>query len=195
NGSSNLFSNNGSSIQFINSSYPPNTFHMGTSWWRTNPDDASWPLDGVIQVDRFVDGIVVQKNYGYSSDNARVCLMRIGRISENTWSTWRGNQYDMSGILQNGWSVGEARSGTYQKSAEGVVTLSAVLTGGNTSVGTVIMVLPEGFRPKNDISYIPSGTDSSVALINILSNGKVTIQSYPSGTVLVINTTFPSLVN
>ncbi|EFM0223653.1 hypothetical protein DA41_002157 [Escherichia coli] len=195
NGSSNLFSNNGSSIQFINSSYPPNTFHMGTSWWRTNPDDASWPLDGVIQVDRFVDGIVVQKNYGYSSDNARVCLMRIGRISENTWSTWRGNQYDMSGILQNGWSVGEARSGTYQKSAEGVVTLSAVLTGGNTSVGTVIMVLPEGFRPKNDISYIPSGTDSSVALINILSNGKVTIQRYPSGTVLVINTTFPSLVN
>ncbi|EOJ5476260.1 phage tailspike protein [Escherichia coli] len=195
NGSSNLFSNNGSSLQFVGSSYPPNTFHMGTSWWRTNPDDSSWPLDGVIQVDRFVDGVVLQKLYGYISESSRVCFTRIGRISENTWSQWRGKQYDISGLLQNGWVIGESRKGTYQKSLDGIININCVLTGGTTSVGTVIMNLPSGFRPEKDISYIPCGTNNAIALINISANGNVTIQSFPSGSVLTIATSFPSMVD
>lgn len=195
NGSSNLFSNNGSSIQFIGSAYPPNTFHIGASWWRTDPADASWPLDGTVQVERFVDGVAVQKIYGYTSENTRVCFTRIGRLSENTWSVWRGLQNSMAGILQNSWAIGASRTGTYQKSIDGVVTISAVLTGGTTTAGTVIMTLPAGFRPKSDISYIPCGTNTAVGLINILANGQVTIQSFPSGSVLTILTSFPALVS
>lgn len=195
NGSSNLFSNNGSSLQFIGSAYPPNTFHIGMSWWRTDPTDTSWPLDGVVQVERFVDGVAVQKLYGYTSDSTRVCFSRVGRLSENTWSNWRGLQNSMTPILQNGWSVASSRTGTYQKSTDGVVTLSAVLTGGTTTTGTVVMTLPTGFRPKNDISYIPCGTNTGTALFNVLANGQVTIQSFPSGSVLTIVTSFPALVN
>lgn len=194
NGSSNLFSNNGSSLQFINSSYPPNTFDLGVSWWRGNPADSSWPVDCEIQVERFVDGLVVQKISGYSNENTRVTFSRMGRISENTWSTWRGYQYPISSLLLNSWTVGSSRSATYQKSIDGIVTVSAVLTGGVTTSGTTVLTLPSGFRPKYDISYIPCGTNSAVGLINILANGNVNIQLYPSGSILTLNFSFPALI-
>lgn len=195
NGSTNLFSNNGSSLQFIDSSYPPSTFSMGISWWRSNPSDATWPLDGVVQVERFVDGVVVQRIYGYTNESTRVCFTRIGRFTETTWSTWRGKQNDVTSILQNSWAIAASRSGTYQKSVDGVVSLNCVLTGGTTTAGTVIMTLPVGYRPKFDISYIPCGTNSAIGMINVLANGQVTIQLFPSGSVLTIVTSFPALVN
>jgi hypothetical protein len=40
----------------VGSAYPPNTYHLGISWWRSNPTDATWPIEGLVQVERFVDG-------------------------------------------------------------------------------------------------------------------------------------------
>lgn len=196
NGSSNLFSNNGSSLQFIGGAYPPNTFHLGQSWWRTNPGDASWPVDGVIQVDRFVDGVVVMRLYGYTSEQTRICYTRMARFTDATWSAWRGLRTDITtGMLANGWASAAARSATYQKSDDGVVTIDAMLVPGTVTANTTIFTLPVGFRPKNNISYIACGANNGYASVNITTGGAVQINSIPaSATVLTLNISFPSVV-
>lgn len=196
NGSTNLFSNNGSSLQFIGSAYPSNTFHLGVSWWRTDPADASWPLDGLIQVERFVDGLVVQRLYGYLNEQTRVCYTRMARFTDSTWSVWRGLRTDITaGMLANGWALAASRSATYQKSLDGVVTIDAMLAPGTVTANTTIFTLPAGFRPKNTISYIACGANNGYASVNITTGGAVQINSLPaSAAVLTLNISFPSLV-
>lgn len=196
NGSSNLFSSNGSSLQFIGSAYPPNTFHLGISWWRSNPTDASWPVDGLVQVERFVDGLVVQKIYGYLNEQTRICYTRMARATDSSWSVWRGLRTDITaGMLSNGWTVAASRSATYQKSVDGVVTIDAMLVPGTVTANTTIFTLPVGFRPKNSISYIACGANNGYASVNITTGGAVQINSITAGaTALTLNISFPSVV-
>ncbi|HDF2343808.1 TPA: hypothetical protein PC598_003431 [Morganella morganii] len=193
NGSSNLYSNNGSSLQVVSQSWPADTYHTGESWWRTNPDDKTWPVDGVIKVSRFVDGVIVMELYGYLNEEQRICYTRVGRKTGG-WSEWRGRQNDMTPILKSGWVVGASRSATYQKSLDGIITISAILTGGTTTKGGIIATLPVGFRPKYDISYIPCASNNAMVLINVLANGDMVIEQFPSGSVLSVNINFPVYV-
>lgn len=110
------------------------------------------------------------------------------------WSAWRGLPFDASSLLANGWTVGASRTATYQKSSEGMVTVNAGLVAGTVTASTVIATLPSEYRPKADVSYIPCGTNTSIATINILANGNVTVQSAPANAVMSINVSFPSFV-
>lgn len=194
NGKTNVLANTGSSVQTIGGGYPPSSFPLGISMWRTDPTDSSWPISGAITVERTVDLISVQRLTGYSNNNQRITLTRFASGGGN-WSQWRGLQNNLGALLTNGWTVGASRSATYQKSVEGMVTLSAILVAGTVTAGTIIATLPAEFRPKNDISYVLCGTNTVTASVNILANGTITVQSVPSDAVLSLAISFPSFVN
>lgn len=60
-------------------------------------------------------------------------------FTENSW-----NQFS----LQNGWSASSAYgTAGYRRSADGICYLHGVLNPGDTTGGTVVAILPSGFRP------------------------------------------------
>lgn len=142
------------------------------------------------------DGIVTQTLTGYLNNAQKVTYIRYGTRSGATWSDFRDQSYDITtAMLSNSWTIAAARSATYQKSREGVVTINAMLVPGTVASGTTIMTLPADYRPKNVISYIACGANNGYTSINILTNEQVQINSIPAGaTVLTINVTFPALV-
>ncbi|HDF2344050.1 TPA: hypothetical protein PC598_003702 [Morganella morganii] len=193
NGKTNKFINSPSSIQQITSAYPPSSFPYGIGFYRTDDASKTWPVNGVVKVESFIDGVSVQNLYGYTNEHQSICYTRIGRRT-GSWSEWRGLQNDMTPILKSGWVIGASRSATYQKSLDGIITISAILTGGTTTKGGIIATLPVGFRPKYDISYIPCASNNAMVLINVLANGDMVIEQFPSGSVLSVNINFPSYI-
>jgi hypothetical protein len=98
----------------------------------------------------------------------------MARFTDSTWSAWRALRTDITkAMLANGWTAAVSRSATYQKSAEGVVTIDAMLVPGTVTANTTIFTLPVGFRPKNNISYIACGANNGYASVNITTGGAV----------------------
>lgn len=190
NGTTNLFSNTGSSVQMVNASWGPTTYELGESWWRANVSDATWPVNGLVKCERFVDGIVVQTLYGWQNEKNRVTYSRTGLISANTWGAWRGVPVTIaSSMMANSWTA----SGTYHKSTDGTVTLCSTLTPGILTVDTTIMTLPDGYRPRVEMKYVVCGTNSGFATVKVSTSGIVTVTSIPvDATEMSLNITFPT---
>lgn len=137
-------------------------------------------------------------NYGYvnvithSSDssycvqfyvpfNADQLYMR--RSESNRWSEWirvvttSANTDWKTADLQNGWQHrAEYGSVQYFKSVDGIVRLRGVAKGGNISKETVILTLPEGYRPKTQIYTFGMNDTFEPVALSISEFGAVTIK-------------------
>lgn len=196
NGKANKFVNSPSSIQQITMAYPPNSFPYGIGIYRTDDAAGAWPINGEVVVRVSIDGICTQYLTGYSTEGQKVTYTRYARRVDAAWSEFRGQQFDVTtGMMSNGWTLAAARSNTYQKSSEGVVTINLTVVPGTVTVGTTIVTLPVGYRPKNPLSYLPAGANNGYASIDILANGQLQVRSLPaSAASLSITMSFPALV-
>lgn len=80
--------------------------------------------------------------------------------------------------LQNGWvNFNEAyyESASYWKDKCGVVHLSGMIKGGTISAGTLLFVLPEGYRPRKQEAFA-TVSNNQFARVDVQSNGSVFLQ-------------------
>lgn len=138
-------------------------------------------------------------NYGYvnvithSTDNGycvqfyipyNVDQLYMRRCDTDRWSDWirvvtTGVDTEWkTASLQNGWQH-HTEYGTVQfsKSVDGIVHLKGVARGGNTSKEAVILNLPEGYRPKNQLYVFAMNDSFRTAVLSIVNDGRVVIKN------------------
>ncbi|WP_298731015.1 DUF859 family phage minor structural protein [uncultured Granulicatella sp.] len=106
------------------------------------------------------------------------------RCDSNRWSDWI--RIVTTGVdtgwktanLQNGWQhrteYGEVR---YSKTVDGIVHFKGVARGGKISKETVILNLPEEYRPKNQLYVFAMNDSFGTAALSISSDGRVVIKN------------------
>jgi len=106
------------------------------------------------------------------------------RCDTNRWSDWirvvtTGVDTEWkTASLQNGWQH-HTEYGTVQfsKSVDGIVHFKGVARGGNTSKEAVILNLPEGYRPKNQLYVFAMNDSFGTAVLSIVNDGRVVIKN------------------
>lgn len=103
--------------------------------------------------------------------------------SAGTNFTWDAFPILSSGglSLSNGWSAAGSTTVSAQD-IKGLIKLQGYMTGGTTTVGTLIATLPTGYRPSQDV-YSPAPCGSALnafCTLRIWTNGSVTIQTAPA---------------
>lgn len=137
-------------------------------------------------------------NYGYvnvithSSDSSHCVQFYVPfnsdqfymrRCDSNRWSEWirlvttSANTDWKTADLQSGWQHrAEYGSVQYYKSVDGIVRLRGVAKGGNISKETVVLTLPEGYRPKTQIYTFGMNDTFEPVALSISEFGAVTIK-------------------
>ena len=107
-------------------------------------------------------------------------LLRRTNGNLDTWTTWRGNNpfkewNDLE--LNNGWENLGGSDPTAQYALNGnIVYIKGMIKGGTDTTGTVIGVLPVGFRPKSRVVLSTVTKDATTILpgrIHVETNGEV----------------------
>ncbi len=137
-------------------------------------------------------------NYGYlnvithSSDSSHCVQFYVPfnsdqfymrRCDSNRWSEWirvvttSTNTDWKTANLQSGWQHrAEYGSVQYYKSVDGIVRLRGVAKGGNISKETVVLTLPEEYRPKTQIYTFGMNDSFEPVALSISEFGAVTIK-------------------
>lgn len=137
-------------------------------------------------------------NYGYvsvithSSDNG-YCVqfyvpfnsdqLFMRRCDSNRWSDWirvvttGADTGWKNANLQNGWQHRtEYGAVQFSKSVDGIVHFKGVARGGNTSKETMILTLPEGYRPATQCYVFAMNDSFEAAALSIAEDGRVIIK-------------------
>lgn len=111
-----------------------------------------------------------------------------GKVAEKTNTMEIALDVDLSGkllqesrtapTLLNGWqNYGVSyESATYWKDKCNMVHLSGMVKGGTVSDGTVLFVLPSGYRPRSPEKFITVSVNA-ICILDIYTNGNVTIRA------------------
>ena len=125
------------------------------------------------------NGYCVQFYVPFNSDQF---YMR--RCDSNRWSDWI--RIVTTGVdtgwkiasLQNGWQhhvdYGEVQ---YSKTVDGIVHFKGTAKGGKTSKETVILNLPEEYRPKSQLYVFAMNDSFGTAVLGITTNGRVVVKN------------------
>lgn len=84
------------------------------------------------------------------------------------------------------YGVGFANAG-YYRDYSGIVHLVGMIKSGTTTAGTVIMVLPEGYRPVSNMRFATTA-NGGIAILDVESNGNVKIVTVGSSAYLTLGT-------
>lgn len=129
----------------------------------------------------FEDSMYILQNYvPFNSD-----VMYMRRKTNYGWQPWM--KFTPSNVsisedwqianLQNGWK-NKANYGSVQfsKSVDSVVHFKGVATGGDTTKEVVILILPEGYRPKTQCYVFAMNDSFEAAALSIAEDGRVIIK-------------------
>lgn len=138
-------------------------------------------------------------NYGYvnvitHSNDSSYCVQfyvpfnsdqfYMRRCDSNRWSDWI--RIVTTGVdtgwkiasLQNGWQhhveYGEVQ---YSKTVDGIVHFKGIARGGKTSKETVILNLPEEYRPKSQLYVFAMNDSFGTAVLSIVNDGRVVVKN------------------
>lgn len=173
----NSFTNHGAVSFSFSNSQAPSDFQVGQHFYRA-PTSAGAPIDGFVRVTKNVDGGILQELFPYVANDSRV-LTRTANLATNSWNPWSGQTIGPEGLtFQNGWqdyNDGNAvTSASFVVTSEGYVELYGMIKGGTVADGTVVAILPPGYRPltpENGISY--SGSSQGFATWAITPDGRI----------------------
>lgn len=138
-------------------------------------------------------------NYGYvnvitHSNDSNYCVQfyvpfnsdqfYMRRCDSNRWSDWI--RIVTTGVdtgwktasLQNGWQHHvEYEEVQYSKTVDGIVHFKGMARGGKTSKETVILNLPEEYRPKSQLYVFAMNDSFGTAVLSIANDGRVVIKN------------------
>ncbi|NOL85549.1 hypothetical protein, partial [Klebsiella pneumoniae] len=105
--------------------------------------------------------------------------------SESTPTPWQ------NAILQNGWNHHRDYGGVqFSKTFDGVVCFKGTCKGGKIARESIILTLPEHFRPSTTLFKTALNNDYGSAVIGIYPNGNVVVKSNVDATWLNFDNVF-----
>jgi lysophospholipase L1-like esterase len=163
---------------------PPETYFSGITMHRLavlagTPDGR--PYNGIGMMLKQADGAGLRISFPLL-DGSSGSGISMQLCWQNKWSAWYGGTNNGASILQSGWANtgGAFQQFIYQLTLEGRVCLNGVINAGTTTDGTIICVLPTGFRPRaNEILLVASENATCRLLIDV--NGVIKIYGFGSG--------------
>lgn len=136
-------------------------YDYGVNIYRAKITDG-WPIDGVAVTIRSVDQPTVQHLYGFAAGFSK-CISRTYNTASNGWNQWTGVAIALTAA--NGWT---ATSPEVRVSVDGLVTISAYLTGGTTTSGTsVLSGLPSFLRPPTEKRFAQANDNGTMTCIGV----------------------------
>lgn len=174
----------------VNVNDPPSSYPVG---WSTRVDDATFAgATGMVATFRGVNGACMQwitsafdasvLNQGYPIAQVAFRSGLYLRLENDTIDRWHNTWITQPSVtipLQNSWVALSATVVPRVQKSNNVVTLSGAIRNGTVTAGTVVGVLPAGFRPRNDEEHflVPTNTTmaATVCRIRILANGQIII--------------------
>ena len=125
------------------------------------------------------NGYCVQFYVPFNSDQ-----LYMRRCDSNRWSDWirvvttGADTGWKTANLQNGWQhKTEYGSVQFYKSVDGIVRFRGVAKGGNVSKETVVLTLPEEYRPKTQYYVFAMNDNFEAAALSIAEDGRVIIKN------------------
>ena len=154
----------------------PSDFAFGVSFYRATTGNG-FPIDGVLRVDRQMDGATMQTLFPFADANRTQIPKRLAYVSGNSWTKWTGIANAMT--LQNSWvafgsSFDEPQ---YILGEDGIVTCTGAIKSGTVTAGTTIATLPAGYRPPAIQGPIVVATNAGTCQIKIDTDGNIQFQT------------------
>jgi lysophospholipase L1-like esterase len=177
---SNNFTNSGAISGAPTAATSPLSYRFGINIYRAKLADG-FPFDGTAITIRHVDQPTLQFLYGYSSGFAK-CVTRTANIANSTWNQFTGTLIGLT--LAGGW--GASITPGLRVSSDGLVTISATLTGGTTASGTAILTgIPTALRPTDNKILASANNDGSHLGIRVKTDGTVELATSASSSIQV----------
>ena len=146
--------------------------------------------NGWLLVQVFDDAQYVVQTYWTAEKETMLVRYRMA----NRWSDWKeiATKDDIQSAIQShtqstAWQNLELRNGwqhhpdynrvQYSKSFDGVVYIRGSANRGNTTVGTVIGTLPNGFRPSESLYVTGLNNSFGSAIVAILKEGDIVVKA------------------
>lgn len=162
---SNNFLNVSSSAGTPNVATVLTNYKKGTSFYRVTVA-GGWPFEGFVTVDRSADDAGVQRLAGFAN-LASKSVQRTWNTTTGTWNSWTGTAVGLTPA--NGWSATTAPE--VRVSDNGLVTISAKLTGGTTATGTqVLSGLPSNLRPPVEKRFACTNDNGTHTCVGVNAN-------------------------
>lgn len=162
---------------FVNASSasgaPTNTatllnFNRGWSAYRATVANG-WLFEGTVVTFRSPDGIGFQELVSYVNLGSKI-IRRTWNTSTNTWNAWSGIGAGLTPA--SGWvATGQPEA---RISTDGLVTISAKLTGGTTATGTSILTgLPAYMRPAAEKRFAQTNDNGTHTCVGVSATGNI----------------------
>jgi len=179
--------NAGSSSAIILATTPATSFQFGRSLFPAELGNG-WPLPGVVETVRNVDGSCIQRNWGYRN-NECVVASRIWSVNGGFWSYFTGVEYDLAYV--NGWSTfgSPLAKGTVVVDQSGMAHVEFAMKGGTVAANTVFANLPTGILPKYTVP-VPVNKNTALGMIRYNTAGELKLETAGDATLMSGSFTF-----
>jgi hypothetical protein len=179
----------------------PNTISTG--------DLNTYTTSGFYAINGTVTNVPISSQWGYLQVQVWADTSRVGQTfihdAEGTvwqrtyfggsWTTWiqiSGNPVTTTVPLQAGWSSYDGSVPWVWKDNMNMVHLRMFIKGGTTTFSTTIATIPAAFLPSHGWYINCQGSDSTKSyLVNVNTNGNVTIQTSLDATWTLIDAAYP----
>lgn len=163
----NVFTNIPSSSGSPNVATALINYRRGVTIYRAKTTDG-WPLDSAVVTVRSADDVGYQTVFGFGTSSKS--MRRTWNISTSAWNQWTGQAVGLAPA--SSWVATAVPSATI--SADGMVNISAYLTGGTTTTGTQILTgLPVAFRPAVEKRFAVANDNGSLTCVGVSSSGNI----------------------
>lgn len=161
------------------SSKLPNAYSFGKTW-ELGQSGSGFPATGILETKRNPDTYAFQQ---------LLPLAAVGRIyrrfaaTGTTWqSFWTGVPVALPG--SNSWVSfgGTAALATATRDSSGLVTVEGAIKDGVPTAGTLMVTLPEGFRPPADHYFLQASSTATPVRVKVAANGEITCETTADAT-------------
>lgn len=144
-------------------------YDFGVNIYRAKVSDG-WPFDGTALTIRHVDQPCIQHLFNFDNGVSR-CITRTFNTTTSTWQPWTGVANGLT--LAGGWTASDTP--VYRISADGMVNVSARISGGTTTSGTTVLTgIPAAFRPAVEKRFAVANDTGTMTSVGInVSTGNI----------------------
>lgn len=166
--------------------WSPNNYAAGITFEVALSSDG-YPINGILITHKATEGQLKQELYDQLSGSE--VMVRTANPVSGVWGTWKNNKATL--VMANGWTPLGAIWGTPKTANDlsGRVTIDAVLAPGTRDSGTVLFVLPAGFRPGQQRILIAFTNTGAPVVMQVTGSGNVELTTAldPAVTFLAFN--------
>lgn len=160
-------------------------YRKGISIYRVGTS-GGWPFEGSVKTERSADDVGHQKLVSFDKGSSKT-VTRTWNTANNTWNAWTGIGVGLT--IANGGTA--TVSPEVRVSVDGLVTISAVITGGTVTASTTILSgLPTYLRPAFERRFAQCNVDGSHISVGVNTSGNIFLVTAASASGFHVNLSY-----